>query len=770
MGRPKHDQYEHLYLPPEPVIVLNQNDADLFPIRVNLLDLIQRTFRQYGLKEPTRFPPFRKMANYGLPPEEQIFYREETPEALVSLEKQIRNDLKKDAKAKRFSAIKQELDAINIFWERLEEESEKYAEEIAWLERMWSYRLFGRFYLINGVATYFTGDYFFFLNWWWLDDTLPEYRLWDGYLMLGAKFAELDTTTFKNIDPQTRKPIPNEDGTFEMIDTGRRVCLGVNDPKARRVGDTSKFQCRAAEMILRTAEAHFGTQGRDEPHAKKVFQQNFVHPFEKLPIFWKPVWDSSLGVRPKENLLFDGETSGFGLHSRVTHALSASAEHYNGDKLAFYHNDESGNNSNSMIDVAHGIVKHCCTLGDKIRGYAAYTTTVDSIDAGSAGENYMKLCMDSLYEIRDENGRTASWMYDLFVSAIYRMEGFIDKFGNPVIDDPTPEQARFIGKKYGSRKYIENTVNELTRKKDWSALSTFQRQYPLSFRDCFSPPGKNQFFAVELMRNRISYLNFTDRSQLPKRGDFVWKFGVEGEVEWVDNTETGKFFKSREFSPNEVNQKKMWGGSWCPIYPERFVASADTFGQDKTLGRASNGGGAVRWLFDPMVDNPKAESRNWQSSRLCITYENRPDTVEEYCEDMLKMCIYTGALMFPENNKTDISKYFRRMGYEGFLLYDVDRLTGKPKPEPGFYSQEKTKQRLFNLMRDEIAKNAERTTHVEWLEDSCAIRDVKDMTNYDRWTAIGGTLLAQENPFYSFLKNKERANSSGIILLPETAY
>jgi hypothetical protein len=107
---------KYSYIPADEVLVLNQNDPDLFPIRINILDLIKRTYRQYGFSEPMAFPSFSKMENYGMDPHDQVFVRDETPQSLVSLERSIRNEQKK---IKRNTAIRIELDTINRFWDIL---------------------------------------------------------------------------------------------------------------------------------------------------------------------------------------------------------------------------------------------------------------------------------------------------------------------------------------------------------------------------------------------------------------------------------------------------------------------------------------------------------------------------------------------------------------------------------------------------------------------------------------------------------------------------
>jgi len=165
----------------------------------------------------------------------------------------------------------------------------------------------------------------------------------------------------------------------------------------------------------------------------------------------------------------------------------------------------------------------------------------------------------------------------------------------------------------------------------------------------------------------------------------------------------------------------------------------------------SLGGLAARWLHDSELDPVTKDSKHWKSGRLIMTYKFRPETVEDFGEDCLKQVIYWGGLMYAERNKDHIDPYFRRMGYDGYLLYDHDH-TGKQKGESsGFYTKEQLKIKMFNLVRDELNKNVDRTNHVDWLTECTEILDPQKMTDFDLFTAVAGTLLAEQNPYYNIM-------------------
>ena len=403
-------KYHGQYIPTDWIVRLNSGDASLQEIEIEQLDLFQRTYRQYNLEEPDRFPEFEDITGYGLPPESQKFEREVIPPRITELERQLRHELKPKNKTRDLSPVRRELKIIERFWQELEDNQEKYAEEISWLRLMWYYRLMGKFMFINGKSTYIPGFYWYFLNFWHLNNNiLPEYRDRDRRWAVGLKFCEVCTTTFKDIDSETGMPVRNEKGGFTMIDLKRRTIFGANFPKARRVGDTSRIECCFEEFVSRTLAAKVGIQGKDDENASTVFQEHFVHPFIKKPIFFKPVWDVAGGIAPKNSIMFDDlDDVEFGLHSLVDFATSSDKAKYDGKYLHRFHGDEFGKLQRSDPNDVIGVVKFCLSLGggSEIHGLGAVTTTVDQIEEQSAGENYMKFCGRSHYERRDGNGQT----------------------------------------------------------------------------------------------------------------------------------------------------------------------------------------------------------------------------------------------------------------------------------------------------------------------------------------------------------------------------
>jgi len=408
----------------------------------------------------------------------------------------------------------------------------------------------------------------------------------------------------------------------------------------------------------------------------------------------------------------------------------------------------------------HDVVKNCLSLGSgvDIIGFMQYTTTVDEMDR-SSGENYLRLSKGSHYEMRNENGQTMSGLVNIFFRASDGLHGFIGKYGESVEDEPTWDQTKHTGKKIGARKYIENIRLQLLRDKNIEALIEHKRQHPMNWAEVFTPPAKNTFFRMDILENRIQQLQHEEEP--PRRGNFYRvSADRDSDVRWVDDSD-GKFYMSYAFKPEETNKRIKENGVYRPMNPDRFVASADPFRLEKTEGgKMSNGAIVVRLKHDPLVDPPEKEVSQWQTARAVITYNHRPDTKEEFAEDCLMACIYSGAPCYPENNIDVIEMHFKQRGYAGYLLYDLDWSTGRPKKSAGFFSGIDVKKKIFVLMRGEIANHGMRIKHIDVLKECMEVKGIDEMTDFDLFTAYGGSLLAEESSFRRFKEEPEIDTSS----------
>jgi hypothetical protein len=707
-ANPEINPYVFLdYEDPEDHIMVNLNDKDLIPIRINL----------------PKAPAIETMENFGLPAKEQKWHPPKMPARLKRLEKQ-------------FSSIDE-------IWQHLEDNRDIFTEELKWMARMWRWRLNGLWIYINGKPTYMDGWNFFYCGFWNIDIGLPGYRDRDRRWFIAARFFKDETRKLLNLDEEEGIAIPDAKGNYQFEDTGHRLFYGFNYPKHRREGATYRAECINYEIISRTSNAWGGIQSMNEKQGKKAFKKHLISPWKKLPFFFKPNYEGS--TDPKSELSFNPPAirissrgsiaaTEVGLESMINFGPADKSE-YDGDKLIFHHDDEVGKlKPPNDCWERHQVVKECLVTGANIVGFTIKTSTVGEMERGG-GKKFEHQCKLSNFYQRTENGQTVSGLANLFFPADDGLEGFIGPFGESIINRPTKEQAAFINRKEGAREFLLNKRNGYIKVGDFESLSEQIRLYPMSFRECFRPSAKQSGFNLGILEARLDDLRFIKGGKV--KGNFRWVDNMrDGEVEFIQSP-NGKFIVSHQLNDNESNRKEWdeFAETWVPLNTHFGVAGADPFKFNKTEhNRKSNGAGAV------IRKRTYSEGLNLKRKFIC-TYDNRTYDKNVYAEDMLMMCVYYGVQMFPEVNVPLIWDHFEDRGYKGFLLHKIDIHTFRAKETPGASTSEPIKQDLFSEFMTWIENEAIEETHGEILEQCRDIGGVEEMTDFDLFTAAGYALL-----------------------------
>jgi len=325
--------------------------------------------------------------------------------------------------------------------------------------------------------------------------------------------------------------------------------------------------------------------------------------------------------------------------------------------------------------------------------------------------------------------------------------------------------ALFARFKKGSRQYLQEQLDALLAIGTPEAVESYRslrRKLPMQYADCWLGSSGDLGFDMEIIDNRIAELRRKSRVRV---GRLEWSKGFGSDVRFEDDPD-GPFELSMVLSPGEANQRMKveeinpvtgeWVEHWAPKYPYRFTASADPFkagtsNDAKRMGthsRQSDGGLAVLWEHDEKRDESE-KMRDWDSFRFVCSYRYRPNSLKDYQEDALKMCIYFGAPIYPERNVGEMDVIFTEWGYGGYYLYDIDPRTGMRAEKPGFASYEKQKGNLFAATKDYIRYRGHKEEHASYLNECKSIKGVEQMGKYDRFTAHGGCLLGSKQNYYN---------------------
>lgn len=697
-------------------------------------------------------PEWSTIENFGLPAKKQKFVRHEVPARLQEIEESVR----------AFMGMKEdEVIQLQDIWNFLNDQQEDYQEEIDFIMETWYRRLYGYWVFINGKATYIDGWHYFYLNFWNLDVGLPDYRETDWEYFHFARFTYTNTEVpvFKyNENLKKNVPVLDDDGLCVTKDIGERAYFGFINPKRRRVGSTSRVCCITYAIMSISVKKHAGMQNLNLEDAETVYQRHVLEPWKELPFWFRPFWKGSSSPAKALVFQFQGRKKGGSgaaigkskeLGSSITFSHSGRSA-FDGEKLLVYFRDEGGKLTEENLLMSHKVNKECVSLGagKYIFGLMMYPSTAGEMNKG--GRNYQLLIRQSDYLNRDKNGRTASGVLVFFQRSDHGLDGFIDEFGNSVIENPETPVMGLDGRliTQGSKEYLDNAEQIFLENKDDEGYNEQKRLFPRSLRDAFRVTGGGNGLDLITLEERILEISVGENWTEPVRGNFEWKDDVpDSEVIWVPDEE-GRWLTSLVLKKEHSNliQWDPTEEHYVPIM-KKFSLGTDPFRFQKKhvegQSRMSKGAGMIKYLRDMHMDPNNKSQKNWLSNKFVCTYNERPDSPKDYAEDMLKMAVYYGSWHYPENNIPLVFEHFEDRGYGGMLLYDLDS-GGQRKAKPGWHVGEETHQKMFSLTKQYIRMCGMYENHVEYLDQCLQINGPEEITNYDLFAAGAAALRGEQ--------------------------
>jgi hypothetical protein len=549
-------------------------------------------------------------------------------------------------------------------------------------------------------------------------------------------------------------------------------------------------------------------------NAEVHYKKKLLPAFDAYPIFLKPMWE---GNRRPTVLRLDAPPNVYhvkGLKSAVMFSDSGGLFKNEGDRLNGLLNDEQGKDSNLKVNIFErwNINKYTMSTGMGINilkgAYVKNPSTVEQMESNSAP--YYRMCMMSdFYRRLPIKGQTSSGFARIFLPAYLRMEGFIDRFGKSVIDTPTERQVRLspyaifaVGRK-GARQMLQAERDSLVAENTPQALEQYRsvrRKSPFTWAECWLGSSGNVGYNMEIIDKRLGELN-----KMRSLGKPPYKIGYfdrenrndrYSRVLWVTDFDHPKFKMSMDI-PAKMTNRMMKTESWdftkgmvvpslAPLEGWRFTLGVDAFrninkteaknafmmGSAASNSRQSDGGLCMLWEYDESVDKGKPK-REWESDRVILTYRYRPATWNEFVDDMLMAAQYYGAMIYPEYNVEAIVKDAIEFGFGGYLLFDLDLMTGKPKPMPGRYTSTDTWQEVMPITKDYIEFHGHKENHDDLLNEFKGLKGIEDFTHKDLHAAFGMAKLGSNSRYRKYLQTQENGDSidlSGYSLFKKRQY
>lgn len=553
-----------------------------------------------------------------------------------------------------------------------------YSQEIqAWEDREWERTTNGIWFWNNGVATYLTPFYYWYLSCWQTYFGFPIYRESDKEITYFLAYCENDPD-----------------------------CYGLLLNTIRRYGKSSLMGAYATYRATRNFGHTCGMQGEKDDKIAKFYNKMILKPFKKLPYYFKPTYDTSStqtreikferavtrGKTQKIRDLDDDEPED--LESVIEYRPSGESE-YDGEVLHTYIGEEPGKVLACSVNERWKIVKPCLRKGRAIRGKAFMGTTVEFMDVtNKGGKAYKKLFFESDVDDRGKDGRTKSGLYAAFLPGDCAYEDFLDDWGHPMQD--RARQSLLI-----ERDAVKDNP------KDYSDII---RKYPLYISEIFYISADKCVFNSKILQDRLAEMNMS-REPLTSKGEFYWvdnkRFGT---ARWRSNPVNGWCQVAGLITdPKETNlvETKTVGGvtKYFPKNQAKHCAGLDpvdhrVFTEGKTTietevvnVRRSKPVMFVKRKYDSAIDGELTqeilEEREkagikfpYKTNRYIVMMDSRTYDPNIFNERVLLICWYFGCEIQIESQKPGTQNYFYTANCEGFLQNQYVPISNTKKTNP----------------------------------------------------------------------------------------
>lgn len=542
--------------------------------------------------------------------------------------------------------LPRELSKIQSIFQWNEMPSEFKNRWVDYIESEFDYREQGFWFMRNGEPTYITGSHYMYLQWTSIDVGYPDFREANRLLYIFWEACKADKRSF-----------------------------GMVYLKIRRSGFSFMSSSECVHTATLAKDARVGILSKTGGDAKKMFTDKVVPINSRLPFFFKPVMDGM--DKPKTELAYRVPASKitkknmFDVEDEQIQGLDTTIDwkntddnSYDGEKLLLLVHDESGKwiKPNNILNNWR-VTKTCLRLGSKVIGKCMMGSTSNALAKG--GDNFKKLYEDSNVLQRSANGQTRSGMYALFIPMEWNMEGFIDKFGMPVIEPITEPVEGIDGEwiEQSAVQYWDAEVESL--KSDPDALNEFYRQFPRTESHAFRDESKQSIFNLTKIYQQIDYNDTLIQGQYLTRGSFHWENGIKDSKVVFSPDKRGRFLVSWIPKAGLQNKWILKNGIKYPANEHIGAFGCDSYDISGVVGGGGSNGALHGLTKFSMDDAP--------SNEFFLEYVARPQTAEIFYEEVLMACVFYGMPILIENNKPRLLYHFKNRGYRGYCMNRPDK-------------------------------------------------------------------------------------------------
>jgi len=379
---------------------------------------------------------------------------------------------------------------------------------------------------IDGKVTWLPPKYYFYLKFWVLEDSSrPEYR-------------DCDRRYFTYLHH------------WENI----LWCLGLVRGKKRREGASSQATSNLVYEAVFYKNSNCGLISKTRDDSKDTFTDMVTFGYRHLPPFLKPKQVNKedsvtemVFAQKSSNIkdgIFSGKKEDEGHRSRINYRAPV-LNAYDRGRMSRILLDEFGKLPVEVpANQLFGIVAKTLVKGVKRVGFVEMPSTVNKMTKGGLG-------FKTIWENADLNKKspTVNRLVRYFCPAHDGYEGFIGRYGESIIGEPTLEQYQYLVDKWVRKDEDGNTISELSEEdiklgaKAYIAkrrvgmtgddLEEEIRMNPENEVELFMSANADCIFDVQKINEQIEYLK---ENPVYKR-KIVYYRDIDQSVKWRDYNE-----------------------------------------------------------------------------------------------------------------------------------------------------------------------------------------------------------------------------------------
>lgn len=580
---------------------------------------------------------------------------------------------------------------------------------------------------IGGTSRYLTKRYYFYLQYYTLEDgNAPDFREADRlyYLFFEYWFLVL-------------------------------WCLGIIRTKKRRQGASSQSCSNILYEAIFFKNSNCGLISKTEEDSKETFTQMITSAYRQLPIFLKPKQVNKEDSVTELVFAHKSEASKGGIvatirndeghNSKISYKAPV-LNAYDRGRLSYGLIDEGGKYPiKTPVSRLLAIISKTLVKGVKRVGWVDLPSTVNELSKGGGAE-YKKVWD---YANQFKRKPTVNRLVRFFQPAWEAYEGFIDEFGDSVINAPTEEQYEYLVKMWVRYNDDGELVSELSEEDIRLGAKQYiliKRRNGLDGIDLEEEIRMNPCTEDEAFLSVVSDCVFNSLKLSKRRKELdenpiktirdVWfypHFDADGKrtVKWRDITENEKSFHWKFSwlpSDSEANKVKYDGKLRKPANTHDGVITVDSYSNSQ--GGRKYGSKACGWagrkgnILDP---------QNTNKAIGCIY--GRPQVKDTLHEQIMLAAEYLGYEVFYEHTADDYEGYFRDRGRQGYLgIYPLSLIDPNKREDADRHKGTPITPFSLTVQLDKGISYVEyHSDQLDWVEliDNMLIFEADDRTSYD---------------------------------------